>query len=130
MEGSGHIKGAGLWTHSLPAMACYAVAVFAICIFFTHDRKSAFLLGIVAASHVLVDLITSHMVLWPGGPPLGLHLYLHRWADLFLESAVVLAGWGWYLRTVPVKRRLSVPSIAILLLLLTMQGVMATMDVS
>lgn len=130
MEGSGHPKGAGLWTHSLAAMVCYAVAVFAICIFFTHDGEAAALLGSVAASHVLVDLITSRMVLWPGGPPLGLHLYLHRWADLLLESAVVLGGWGWYLRTLPEKRRLSVPSIAILLLLLTMQGVMATMDIS
>ena len=130
VEGTGHTNGASLWTHSLAAMACYALALFAIYNLVTHRFRAALLLGCVAASHVLVDLITSRMVLWPGGPPLGLHLYLHRTADLLLESLVVLAGWGWYFRTLPEKHRFSFASIAILLVLLAMQGVMATINIS
>lgn len=130
IEGSKNTTGAGLWTHSLLAMFCYAVILFAVYALTTHQYKAALVLGFVAASHVLVDLITSRMVIWPGGPPLGLHLYLHRLADLLLESTVVLVGWLWYLQTLPGKRRLSISSVAILLVLLAMQGVMATMNVS
>jgi hypothetical protein len=130
LEGSGRANGAGLWTHSLLAMLCYAAIFFAAYAFTTHNYRAALVVGIVAASHVLVDLITSHMVLWQGGPPLGLHLYLHRLVDLLLESTVVLVGWLWYLKTLPQNRRISVPSVAILLVLLAMQGVMATMKIS
>lgn len=130
LEGNGHANGAGLWTHSLLAMLSYAAILFAAYAFTTHNYKAALVVGLVAASHVLVDLITSHMILWQGGPPLGLHLYLHRFADLLLESAVVLVGWLLYLRTLPGKHRVSIASVAILLVLLAMQGVMATMKIS
>ena len=130
LEGAGRAQGGGLWTHSIAAMLCYGFGLFVIYSLATRDYKSALLVGGVAASHVLVDLITSHMVLWRGGSPHGLHLYMHRWTDLVLESLVVLAGWTWYIQTLPEKRRISLGSIAILLVLLAMQGFMATMNIS
>jgi hypothetical protein len=130
LEGAGYPQGAGLWTHSLASMLCYGLVLFTIYSLTTRQYGAALLVGAVAVSHVLVDLITSHMVLLPGGAPHGLHLYLHRWADLILESSVVFAGWIWYIRTLPEMRRISLGSVAILLVLLTMQGVMATMHIS
>ena len=125
---SGH--GAGLWSHSIVAMFGYGF-IFALVYRLTnHPTAEAALVGSVAASHVLLDLVTSRMVLWNGGPPLGLHLYMHRYADLSLECLVILLGWLWYVRTLPQQRTLSFPSIAILLVLWAMQGVMATMNVS
>lgn len=122
--------GAGLWSHSLVAMFGYAILFFSFYKLTLHRTTTALLLGVVAASHVLLDLITSRMVLWPGGSPMGMHLYLRRYADLCLESAVVLAGWLLYARSIPQQRRSSLPSVAILLVLLAMQGFMATVKIT
>ena len=130
LEGAGHPNGAGLWTHSLAAMLAYAVFFFAAYSLVTKSYGAAVLVGFVASSHVLADLITSHLMLWPAGPLLGLHLYLHRWADFTLETLVILAGWTWYIQTLPRQRRLSIGSVTILLVLIAMQGVMATMKIS
>ena len=123
-------NGAGLWTHSIAAMVAYAVLFFAAYFITTRKTDAALIVGAVAASHVLLDLITSHMVLWQGGPPLGLHLYLQRLADLCLESAVVLAGWLWYVRSLAPQRRYSVASVSILVILLAMQGLMAMVKIA
>lgn len=130
LEGTGHAHGAGLWTHSLVSMIGYAILVALSYLALLRDKRGALLLGAVAATHVLADLVTSSMPLWPNGPKLGLHLYVHRISDLLLESAVVLVGWAFYLRTLPTARRLSAASITMLIILLAMQGFMATMNIS
>ena len=125
-----HGHGVGLWSHSIAAMLGYGFLFFLVYRLRKHSLAEAVLVGSVAASHVLLDLVTSRMVLWNGGPPVGLHLYMHRYADLLLECLVILLGWLWYVRTLPQQRKVSLPSIAILLVLWVMQGVMATMNVS
>ena len=79
LERSGHSQGAGLWTHSLASMLCYAVILFTGYSVITQRYEAALLLGLIAGSHVLADLITSHRVLWPGGPRSACTFYLHAW---------------------------------------------------
>lgn len=123
LEGLGHRQGAGLWTHSLPAMAAYGL-LFSGAYLLAHRRAvaAALLLGLVACSHVLTDLITSRITLWRSGPVVGLHLYGHLYWDLLLECCVIVLGWVWYGRSLPETRRRTVANYALLAVLLAMQA--------
>ncbi len=130
LQGAGRVDGAGLWTHSLLAAALSSLAVFVAYRATTRNTAGAALVAIVTASHLLADLITSHMVLWPGGKAYGLHLYLHRWGDLTLECAVIVAGWLLYTRTLPSARRHSPTALGIPSVLLATQSLVAILNVS
>ena len=119
-----------LWTHSLPASAAFGLFFFAVAWLLTRNMTAALLVGLVASSHVFADLITSRLQLWPGGPPAGLHWYRRPLLDLTVESAVVIAGWLLYVRTLSRERRFSLAAWAMLVLLLGLQGFMETMGVS
>lgn len=125
LEGAGHPQGAGLWTHSLGAMVGYACVFAAPYALATRNYLSAFALGAVAASHVLADLITSRLTLWQGGPTAGLHLYAHKHADIALECVVIVAGWLLYGRNLSPRLRRSGRSLAMVLVLVLVEGVTA-----
>ena len=130
LEGLGHVAGGGLWSHSLAAMVGYGV-LFALCYgTATHRLGAALLVGAVASSHVLADLVTSRMVLWRGGPPLGLHLYIHPRLDFLVEGSVILIGWWLYGTSLPDKRRFSVEAFGMLVVLLGLQAYMATLSIT
>lgn len=128
--GLGHANLGDLWSHTLAAMGGYTILFFLVYWLFTRRLIAALYIGAVAASHVLVDLITSHMPLWGGGPRIGLHLYLHPGRDFALEAAFILTGWFLYIQSLAPQRRLSPLSVGMLLLLLCLQGYMATLNIS
>jgi hypothetical protein len=130
LMGLGYSEGAGLWTHSVAALVCYGVAFGLGYLLITRDVTSSLVLGAVASSHVLVDFLTSRMVLWRGGPALGLHLYVSPIFDFILEGSVIGAGWWLYTMTLKKRSRFAAASIAILLILLAMQGWMETLHIS
>jgi hypothetical protein len=119
-----------LWTHTLPGMIASAAIFFAAGWIVTRSVILGVVTGIVACSHVLADLLTSRLTLWPGGPISGLHWYLHPLLDFGLEAVLVLGGWLLYGRSLPKSRRFSTASFAMLILLLALQGYMATLGIS
>ena len=58
------------------------------------DGEVAMLLSALVLSHFLVDLLTSHLDVWPGNDlEIGLGLYDVPPLDFALEAAVIIAGW-------------------------------------
>ena len=116
---------ADAYTHSLPAMAVYAVSFGTFArVLGLGWRSSAWLAG-VAASHVLTDYLTSRIMTWPGAPLFGLHLYAHPWADFTLEAGVLLAGWLIYRRVLVPARRNSLVSLSIPVVLIGLEAAVA-----
>lgn len=118
------------WTHTLPGMLAAAALFFAAGWIATRTIAASVLVGVVAASHVLVDLLTSRLALWPGGPLAGLHWYRRPMLDFGVEAAIVVSGWLFYGRSLPTGKRFSPASLAIVVMLLALQGYMATLNVS
>lgn len=102
---SGFAGAAGDWIHSIPAMAALALCAGAIYGGLRKQWQAGALLGALALTHPLFDLITSRVPAWPGGPQVGLHLYLFDVGDFLLETALVTVGWLLYLKTLPRERR-------------------------
>ena len=119
-----------LWTHTLPGMIGAAILFFTLGSMLTRSVISGAVIGLLAASHFIVDLLTSRLRLWPGGLVAGLHWYRHPMLDFSVEAGVVLIGWFLYDRSLPANKRFSPASIAIVVILLVLQGYMATLDVS
>jgi hypothetical protein len=117
-------------THTLPGMLGEGVLFFLLGWAIVRNLGAALAAGLTACSHMPADLLTSRLVLWPGGPVAGLHWYRYHLLDLAVEATVVAVGWLLYGRTLPGPRRFSVASLAMLVLLLSLQGMLATMDVA
>ncbi len=111
----------GLWSHTLPAVAVWSVAAFAVGALWRGAAVGAWLAALTG-SHALVDYVTSRLALWPGGPRVGFHLYRFRLADLLLEGALVTACWLVYRGGLPAAQRGRWPAWAMLGLLLTFQA--------
>lgn len=120
----------GLWTHSLPASLGFGLVFLLLGLAISHNLASGLVVGVVALSHVLLDLMTSRIRLWPGGPTAGLHWYRRPMVDFAIEAALVIGGWLLYGRSLPRTRRFSPAALAMLLVLLVLQAYMATQDVS
>ena len=116
---------ADVYTHSLPAMAAYAVMFGVVARALGFGWPTAAWLAGVAASHVLTDYLTSRIMTWPGGPLLGLHLYARPWADFALEAGVILAGWLIYRRALAPQRRNSIVSFSIPVVLIGLEAAVA-----
>jgi hypothetical protein len=121
---------ARVWTHTLPDMLVEGCVFFAAGWLVSRSLAAGLITGLTACSHVPADLLTSRLTFWPGGQHYGLHWYRYPLLDFTLEALVVLAGWWLYGRTLPPSRRFSPASFAILVLLLSLQGFLATQDVS
>ena len=119
-----------VWTHTLPAMAGATILFFAAGWILTRSVAAGLATGFLACSHVCVDLLTSRLPLWSAGPVAGLHWYRHPLLDFSVEAATVLTGWLLYGRSLPDAKRFSLASFSMLLILLILQGYMATLNIS
>lgn len=119
-----------VWTHTLPGMAGATILFFAVGWILTRNVNAAIATGLLACSHVCVDLLTSRLPLWSNGPVVGLHWYRHPTLDFSVEATVVLVGWLLYGRSLPGGKRFRPASLVMLLILLALQRYMATLNVS
>ncbi|HEY6090243.1 MAG TPA: hypothetical protein VD771_10705 [Gemmatimonadaceae bacterium] len=108
-------------SHSIPAVALFAVVAFAIYGLGTRDWTGAAVLGAVVVSHYLLDLVTGSKPTWPGGPMVGLGWYAHPVLDFIAEGVVIVIGALLYARTLPPRRRLWIDVSIILGALLLLQ---------
>jgi len=95
----------GVLSHSVPVIMLFAVVGFAAYALTTRDLTGGVLVAGVIASHVLLDWITGHKPTWPGGQMIGLGLYAHPIADLFVEGVVMVCGALLYGSTLPRRDR-------------------------
>jgi hypothetical protein len=114
----------GMLSHSIPAIALFAVLGFAAYATGTRDWRGALVVAAVILSHMFLDWITGYKPTWPGGPMIGLQLYDHPIADFVAEGVVIVIGALLYARTLPPRKRpwidVSVMLGALLLLQLTL----------
>lgn len=87
------------------AAACACVAVAFAVRRGTPRAKPALLVATAYVSHWFADYFTGIKPTWPGGPFLGLQWYQFPARDLALESAVIVAGWLVWRRTLPAETR-------------------------
>lgn len=96
------------WSHSLLMTAAWAVAVGGGYWLLRRDGRAALVIGLLVASHWLLDFVTHFpdLPLTPGpAPKYGLSLWAWPMAALALELALFAAGFALYLRATPSPRR-------------------------
>jgi hypothetical protein len=107
-------------THTVPGALGLSIAV-ALIGWIAAGRRAAVVLGALAASHVPLDYVTSRLLVWPGGPRIGLGLYAHPAIDLAVEATVIAAGWSIYRGSLPAPRRTHASVVAIAAIMLALQ---------
>jgi len=89
------------YTHSFVGMLVLSAILAAICLPFW-GRRSAIVIGLVAASHWVLDLLVhrADMPILPGNiahlPRLGFGLWRFSWLSAAIEAVLVLLGAGVY----------------------------------
>lgn len=111
-----------MWSHSVPAVLVLAAALAAASYVVTHDGAVSALAAAIVISHLLVDFMTGIKPTWPGGPLIGLDLYARPGWDFLLESAVIIAGWWIYRRSLAPEPRSSPLVRALLVALIATQA--------
>lgn len=107
-------------SHSLPAVAALAFLFTLVALVVTRSTGASVAIAVTAISHVLADYVTGVKPTWRGGPTIGLSLYDHPVADVFVETVVVIVGWLLYRRSLDPQVR---PQWLTWLLLLLLVGV-------
>lgn len=102
---AGQFNPLGMLSHSIPAVALFALIGFAIYAGATRDWRGALVVAAVIVSHMLLDWITGYKPTWPGGPMIGLQLYDHPIADFVAEAVVIVIGATLYAQTLPPRKR-------------------------
>lgn len=110
-------------SHSLPAIAVLAAGGAAAGRLVYGSWYLARLLAALVISHILGDYVTGLKPTWPGGPLLGMLLYSRPALDFMFESAVIFCGWWIYRTTFPQNVRNSLAVRAMLVGLITLQGI-------
>jgi len=89
------------WTHSLFAVLNWGLLVGVTYFLIRHDRRNAFILGLLVVSHWVLDFITHapDLPLWPGGERVGLGLWNSVAATLVLEIGMFVLAVLIYLRS-------------------------------
>ncbi|MEO7822539.1 MAG: metal-dependent hydrolase [Gemmatimonadaceae bacterium] len=113
----------GMLSHSLPAVAVLSAIVLSTYRVKRGDMISGLIVAGVVISHMVLDWITGSKPTWPGGPMIGLRLYAHPIADLFLESAVIIVGVFLYRRSLSARSRPWIDVAAMVGALVVMQAV-------
>jgi hypothetical protein len=96
---------ANQYSHTLYGIAVLAVFMGLVCASVTRDAVASLLAGALVVSHLLLDFVTSHISLWPGGPVIGAGLYSYPIADFIVELAVIIIGICVYSRKVRARFR-------------------------
>ncbi len=119
----------GLGPYSIPGTALTAIVITSIVFAVNRNIQHAIFAGLVALSHVLLNWVTSRLIAWPGGPMIGLGLYVHDYPliDFVIEGVLILVGWLVYRKTVPLESRNLWGTWAMLILLILCQGMYAGM---
>lgn len=104
------------WASSVATAVVLAALLGGIYGAVQRDRKGALLVGLVAFSHAAADFVTDAVFLWPGSNKWGWHLYNYKYADLAVESLVVIVGWLAYRRSLG-RRARSSPAVWLVLLI-------------
>lgn len=94
----------GMLSHSIPAVALFALIGFTVYALRTRDWTAALVVAGVILSHMLLDWITGDKPTWPSGPMIGLKLYGHPVADFVVEGVLIVIGVALYRRTLPPGR--------------------------
>jgi hypothetical protein len=92
-------------SHSIPAVAFFALVAWAGYGIVKRDWKGGGVLAAVVISHMFLDWITGNKPTWPGGPMIGLELYAHPIADFVAEAVVIGIGGVLYARTLSPRKR-------------------------
>jgi hypothetical protein len=110
------------YSHSLVALAIWAIALGAICTFAFGGRTTFVVVAALVLSHWVLDVVSHRpdMPIYPGGAKYGLSLWNSRPATLVVELAMFAAGvWAYATATRPrdaVGRWLFVALIAFLVI--------------
>jgi hypothetical protein len=94
------------WTHSLPAAVIWALGLGLLVAWAAKDRAMGLLVGLAVASHWLLDLLVHapDLLLWPGGPMVGLGLWHSLVLSQMLEVVfLIVCVWLWVWRCHPPK---------------------------
>lgn len=110
-----------LLSHSIPAVLVLAAVACLVNGVARRDWRGGALLGALVISHLLADYITSREAVWPDGPVIGAHLYLHHRWDFVVEGVVIVAGWVLYRRSLLTTERVAWPLYTMLAVLLGFQ---------
>jgi uncharacterized membrane protein YhaH (DUF805 family) len=89
------------WSHSLVTTVLWAVLVGGAYGAVRRDRTAGVIVGLLVASHWVLDWITHvpDLPLYPGGPRVGLGLWNSVAGTMIVETLVFLAGLTIYART-------------------------------
>ena len=92
-------------THSLVSVGLGATLVALAYYASTRSSTDAAVLWLTYASHWPADYVTGIKPTWPGGPDVGLLMYGVQYADVTIESALVVVCWLIYRRSLPPESR-------------------------
>ena len=119
-----------LLSHSIPAVLVLAAIVWLLSGLARRDWRGGALLAALVISHLFADYITSREAVWPGGPVIGAHLYLHHRWDFVVEGAVIVGGWALYRKSLIATERATWPLYGMLALLLCLQFVFTLLPIT
>lgn len=102
---TGSFRSSEMLSHSIPAVALFALVGFVTYGLVSGDWKGGAILAAVIVSHMLLDWITGIKPSWPGGPTIGLNVYDHPLLDFVAEGLVIAVGGLLYAPTLPPRRR-------------------------
>lgn len=107
-------------THSLVAIVGWGLVLGALYYAARRYARGAVVLGLVVVSHWLLDWLTHRpdLPLWPGGPRVGLGLWVHPVATVIVELAMLVIGLWLYVRTTRARDAIGRWSLVTLVLLL------------
>jgi hypothetical protein len=118
----------GLYSHTLPAVACLGAVVGGAAYLvetrnglYSNAMPTALGCALVIVLHPVLDLLTGSKLFWPGGALVGLGLYQRPLIDFLIESVIVTGGWLMLRRAQAAPRWASTPVALCALVLL--QGV-------
>jgi hypothetical protein len=88
-------------SHSLAAVAGWSIVLGTIYWMLKRDRTGAWAVGLLVASHWVLDVVTHRpdLPVFPGGPMIGLELWASPMATVLVESLMFLMGVVLYMRT-------------------------------
>ena len=92
-------------SHSLLSVAIGATLCGLLYWLWSRNAGDALVVSLAYASHWPADFITGVKPTWPTGPMVGLELYARPGWDLALESALAVACWLVYRRSLPADSR-------------------------
>jgi len=108
------------YSHSLAALAVWAILLGGIYFLIKKDHCGALVLGLCVLSHFLLDWMTHRtgVLLYPGGEPNGLGLWNLPWLNALIESAMLAAGLWIYVSITKPKDAVGVLALSFLIALL------------